>query len=98
VQVLFEAQAVTFGMSIPAVGNSLSGGIFMQGPGGLLAVPLVQRFGRLPVLFWSQFLSAIVVMAAAVSPNYGSFTAFRTLQGFLNTAPQVIGLSIVHDL
>jgi predicted MFS family arabinose efflux permease len=98
VQVLFEAQAVTFGMSISAVGNSLSGGIFMQGPGGLLAVPLVQRFGRLPVLFWSQFLSAIVVMAAAVSPNYGSFTAFRTLQGFVNTAPQVIGLSIVHDL
>jgi MFS family permease len=85
-------------MSIPAVGKSLSGGIFMQGPGGLLAVPLIQRYGRLPVLFWSQFLSAIVVMAAAVSPNYASFTAFRTLQGFVNTAPQVIGLSIVHDL
>lgn len=85
-------------MSVPAVANSLSGGIFMQGPGGLVAVPLIQRFGRLPVLFWSQFLSAIVVMAAAVSPNYASFTAFRTLQGFVNTAPQVIGLSIVHDL
>lgn len=85
-------------MSIPAVGESLSGGIFMQGPGGLLAVPLIQRYGRLPVLFWSQFLSAIVVMAAAVSPNYASFTAFRTLQGFVNTAPQVIGLSMVHDL
>jgi predicted MFS family arabinose efflux permease len=97
-QVLFEAQAVAFQMSIPAVGNSLSGGIFMQGPGGLLAVPLVQRFGRLPVLFWSQLLSAIVVMAAAVSPNYAYFTAFRTIQGFVNTAPQVIGLSIVHDL
>lgn len=85
-------------MSIPEVGESLSGGIFMQGPGGLLAVPLIQRFGRLPVLFWSQFLSAIVVMAAAVSPTYASFTAFRTLQGFVNTAPQVIGLSMVHDL
>lgn len=85
-------------MSVPAVANSLSGGIFMQGPGGLVAVPLIQRFGRLPVLFWSQLLSAIVVMAAAVSPNYASFTAFRTLQGFVNTAPQVIGLSIVHDL
>jgi MFS family permease len=89
---------VTFNMSIPAVGESLSGGIFMQGPGGLVAVPLIQRYGRLPVLFWSQFLSAIVVMAAAVSPNYASFTAFRTLQGFVNTAPQVIGLSMVHDL
>lgn len=89
---------MTFNMSIPAVGESLSGGIFMQGPGGLVAVPLIQRYGRLPVLFWSQFLSAIVVMAAAVSPNYASFTAFRTLQGFVNTAPQVIGLSMVHDL
>lgn len=37
-------------------------------------------------------------MAAAVSPNYATFTAFRTLQGFVNTAPQVIGLSMVHDL
>jgi predicted MFS family arabinose efflux permease len=96
--VLFEAQAVTFRMSIPAVGESLSGGIFLQGIGGLMSVPLIQRFGRLPVLFWSQLLSAIVVMAAAVSPNYAAFTAFRTLQGFGNTAPQVIGLSMVHDL
>jgi MFS family permease len=97
-QVLFEAQAPTFQMSVPAVANSLSGGLFMQGIGGLVAVPLVQRFGRLPVLFWSQFLSAIVVTGAAVSPNYASFTAFRTLQGFVNTPPQVIGLSIVNDL
>jgi len=89
---------VTFRMSIPAVGESLSGGIFLQGIGGLMSVPLIQRFGRLPVLFWSQLLSAIVVMAAAVSPNYAAFTAFRTLQGFVNTAPQVIGLSMVHDL
>ena len=97
-KVLFEAQASSFQMAVPAVANSISGGLFMQGPGGLIAVPLIQRFGRLPVLFWSQLLSAIVVMAAAVSPNYAAFTAFRTLQGFVNTAPQVIGLSIVHDL
>jgi len=63
-----------------------------------MAVPLIQRFGRLSVLFWSQLLTALVVMAAAVSPNYASFTAFRTLQGLVNTAPQVIGLSMVHDL
>jgi hypothetical protein len=45
--VLFEAQAMTWGMSIVDVSNSLSGGIFLQGPGGVLAVPLVQRYGRL---------------------------------------------------
>ena len=85
-------------MSVHEVAASVSGGIFLQGPGGLLAVPLIQRFGRLPVLFWSQLLTDLVVMAAALSPNYATFTAFRTLQGFVNTAPQVIGLSMVHDL
>jgi len=40
----------------------------------------------------------IFVLATAVSPNYASFITFRTLQGFVNTPPQVIGLSIVHGL
>jgi hypothetical protein len=44
---LFEAQAQTWGMSVVDISNSLSGGIFLQGPGGILAVPLVQRYGRL---------------------------------------------------
>jgi hypothetical protein len=43
---LFEAQAKTWNMSIVDISNSLSGGIFLQGPGGVLAVPLVQRYGR----------------------------------------------------
>lgn len=44
--VTFEAQAETWHMSVAAVANSISGGIFMQGPGGVIAVPLTQRFGR----------------------------------------------------
>lgn len=43
---LFEAQAVTWGMAIPDVARSVSGGIFLQGPGGVIAVPFVQRYGR----------------------------------------------------
>jgi hypothetical protein len=43
---LFELQAVTWKMSVPAAARSVSGGIFLQGPGGVLAVPFVQRFGR----------------------------------------------------
>ena len=95
---LFAAQAPTFHMTLPQVAHSISGGLFLQGPGGLFAVPLVQRFGRLPVLFWSQLLAALMVMAAALSPDYATFTAFRALQGFVNSAPQVIGLSIIHDM
>lgn len=95
---LFEAQTFTFHMSLPDVAHSISGGLFLQGPGGLFAAVIVQRLGRLPVLFWSQFLAAFMVLGAALSPNYATFTAFRALQGFVNTAPQVSGLSIVHDM
>lgn len=94
---VFPQQAETWGMTVPAVANSVSGANFMQGVGGVLAVPLTQRYGRLPVLFWSQAITAILVLAAALSPSYAGFAACRTLQGFFNTAPQVIGLSIIHD-
>lgn len=43
---LFEAQAQTWNMSVVDISHSLSGGVFLQGPGGVLAVPLCQRYGR----------------------------------------------------
>lgn len=43
---LFEQQARDWRMTVPQVANSISGSIFMQGAGGLLAVPLCQRYGR----------------------------------------------------
>lgn len=43
---LFEAQAAEWGMSVVDVSASVSGGIFLQGPGGVLAVPFIQRYGR----------------------------------------------------
>ncbi|KAL9095797.1 MAG: hypothetical protein Q9165_001794 [Trypethelium subeluteriae] len=95
---LFQAQAPSFGMTVAATALSINGGIFLQGPGGVIAVPFTQRFGRLPVLFWSQFLSCVMVIGASQASGYAGFTACRTLQGFFNTAPQVIGLSVVHDM
>lgn len=43
---LFEEQAAEFHMTVAGAAASVSGGIFMQGPGGIFCVPLVQRFGR----------------------------------------------------
>ncbi|KAH8887308.1 MFS general substrate transporter [Thozetella sp. PMI_491] len=94
----FELQAMEWAMSVPDVAQSASPGIFMQGPGGLLAVPLCQRYGRLPVLFWSQLASLAFTIGATFAPDYASFTAMRTLQGFCGAAPQVIGMSIIHDI
>ncbi|KAL2018605.1 hypothetical protein VTK56DRAFT_575 [Thermocarpiscus australiensis] len=107
------------GMPVPEVAHSVSPGIFMQGPGGLLAVPLCERYGRyechltattvddgwltsietrLPVLFWSQLLSLVFTIGATFAPDYASFTAMRTLQGFFGAPPQVIGMPVIHDL
>ena len=36
-----------------------------------------------------------MVLIATFMPTYAGFTAFRTLQGFFATSPQVIGLSVV---
>lgn len=43
---LFIAQAATWKMTPADVSASLSGGIFLQGAGGLFAVPFTQRYGR----------------------------------------------------
>jgi MFS family permease len=39
-----------------------------------------------------------VVIGATLAPGYAGFTAARTIQGLVNTAPQIIGLSIIHDM
>lgn len=57
--------------------------------------PLVRR---LPVLFWSQLAGLVLIIAATLSPTYAGFTAARTLQGLFVSAPQVIGLTFIHDM
>jgi len=70
----------------------------MLGVGGLVAVPFTQRVGRIPVLWWTMFLSLWMVLFATLSPNNIVFIVARCLQGLFTTAPQVIGLSFIHDM
>jgi hypothetical protein len=39
-----------------------------------------------------------MILGATFAPTYAGFTALRTLQGFVGTAPQVIGLTMIHDM
>ena len=50
------------------------------------------------MLFWSQLLTLVCSIGATYSHNYAGFTACRTLQGFFGAPPQVIGLSMIHDM
>lgn len=57
-----------------------------------------RRYGRLPVLFWSQVFGAAFMCGCTFAPNLKTFAAMRCLQSFFSTAPQVIGLYIISDI
>ncbi|KAJ7723411.1 major facilitator superfamily domain-containing protein [Mycena metata] len=72
--------------------------IFLLGWGGIAAVMVIRRVGRLPVLFWSQLLALGFLIGATFAPNLKTFAAMRCLTAFFGTAPQVTGLYVVTDL
>ncbi|TCD68168.1 hypothetical protein EIP91_011446 [Steccherinum ochraceum] len=72
--------------------------IFLLGWGGIFAVMLMRRYGRLPVLFWSQVISLGFLVGCTFAPNLKTFAAMRCLNGFFATTPQVTGLYLVTDL
>ncbi|KAG5728155.1 hypothetical protein E4T56_gene19324 [Termitomyces sp. T112] len=84
----------------PGVINNVTSNwsIFLLGWGGIAAIIFVNRYGRLPVLFWSQVLALGFLIGATFAPDLKTFTAMRCLTAFFGTAPQVTGLYIVTDL
>ncbi|KAK0192754.1 major facilitator superfamily domain-containing protein [Armillaria mellea] len=72
--------------------------IFLVGWGGIFAVVLIRRYGRLPVLFWSQVFALGFLVGCTFAPNLATFAGMRCLTGFFGTVPQVTGLYVVTDL
>ncbi|KAG8215245.1 MFS general substrate transporter [Butyriboletus roseoflavus] len=72
--------------------------IFLLGWGGVFYVMLMRRFGRLPVLFWTQLLALAFLVGATFAPNLPTFAAMRCLTAFFGTCPQVTGLFVVTDI
>lgn len=72
--------------------------VFLIGWGGIFAVMIMPRLGRLPVLFYSQLLALAFMVGCTFSPNLSTFAAMRCLNGFFATVPQVTGLYAVADM
>ncbi|KAH9991576.1 MFS general substrate transporter [Russula vinacea] len=72
--------------------------IFLLGWGALVAVIFIRRYGRLPVIFWSQFLALGFLVGCTFAPNLKTFAAMRCLTAFFGTCPQVTGLYVVTDM
>ncbi|EPS31921.1 hypothetical protein PDE_06880 [Penicillium oxalicum 114-2] len=95
---LITPQAIEWSVSITHSATSMNYGILLQGFGGILAVPLIEAYGRFPVWIWPQVITMFMVLGATLSKDWTTFTIFRTLQGLFGTVPQVIGLPIIHDI
>ncbi|KAF8531347.1 MFS general substrate transporter [Gautieria morchelliformis] len=93
------ALAQQFSTTTAVINNQTSNwSIFLLGWGGILAVMLMRRYGRLPVLFWTQLLSVGFLVGCTFAPDLATFTAMRCLTAFFGTCPQVTGLYVVTDL
>ncbi|PCH45123.1 MFS general substrate transporter [Wolfiporia cocos MD-104 SS10] len=72
--------------------------IFLLGWGSIFAVMMMRRYGRLPILFWSQVLALGFLVGCTLAPDLNTFTVMRCLSAFFGTCPQVTGLYVVTDL
>lgn len=70
----------------------------MCGVSGLIWMPLVNCWGRVPTLFWTCLLGLGFTLGSALAPNYPFFYAMRVLQGITQSTPQSIGLAFVKDM
>lgn len=91
--------AQTYNTTTGVINNLTSNwSIFLIGWGGIFWIMLTRRYGRLPVLFWSQVFALAFLVGNTFSPNLATFTAMRCLTAFFGTCPQVTGLYIVTDI
>ncbi|KAH8917870.1 MFS general substrate transporter, partial [Atractiella rhizophila] len=84
--------------SVDHVSSSCNRSIFQLGTSGLIVILLVKRFGRLPILFWSQLIGLGFTIGCTVAPNFSTFAACRILQATFQNAPQVTGLYTICDM
>ena len=67
------------------------------GAAQLVFGPLVDRYGRKPVLLWSLGFYALFSLVAALSPSFELLLAARCLQGVAISAARVAPISIIRD-
>ncbi|KIK36023.1 hypothetical protein CY34DRAFT_811668 [Suillus luteus UH-Slu-Lm8-n1] len=91
--------AQTYHTSSGVINNLTSNwSIFLLGWGGIFWVMLMRRYGRLPVLFWSQLFALAFLLGATLAPSLATFAGMRCLSAFFGTCPQVTGLYVVTDI
>jgi DHA1 family bicyclomycin/chloramphenicol resistance-like MFS transporter len=76
---------------------TLSGTLVGAGIGQLVIGPFSDRFGRRLPLVVGISLHVVVSLLCSMTPNIGTLTGLRVLQGFFNAAAAVVSLAVIRD-
>ncbi|CEQ40567.1 SPOSA6832_02194 [Sporobolomyces salmonicolor] len=99
---LLQPQGVEWGLTPTHVNQAGNLNVLFLGIGGFIWIPPLYFWGRLPVLFWTQFIGTFLVLGSALVQNFTGYYALRPLTSLFLTAGQTIGnplsLTFLHDM
>ncbi|GAA6063018.1 hypothetical protein JCM10212_001797 [Sporobolomyces blumeae] len=95
---LLESQAEEWGLTPTHVNYAGNLNVLMLGLAGLVWIPPLYFWGRLPVLFWTQCIGTFLVLGSALAPSFTAWYALRPLTSVFLTSSQTIGLAFIHDM
>ncbi|GAA6020660.1 hypothetical protein JCM10207_007814 [Rhodosporidiobolus poonsookiae] len=95
---LLSSQGAEWGLSPARVNEAGNLNVLFLGIGGLIWIPPLYFWGRLPVLFWTQLIGTFLVLGSVLVNDFNSYYALRPLTSVFLTAGQTIGLTFVKDM
>ncbi|BGP15366.1 hypothetical protein JCM10213_001442 [Rhodosporidiobolus nylandii] len=95
---LLASQGEEWGMTPNRVNEAGNLNVLLLGLGGIVAIPPLYFWGRLPVLFWTQLLGTGMILGSVLCQSFTAYYALRPLTSLFLTAGQVIGLTFVKDM
>ncbi|BGP07381.1 hypothetical protein JCM10049v2_003212 [Rhodotorula toruloides] len=95
---LLLSQGEEWGLSPAKVNEAGNLNVLLLGIGGLVWIPPLYFWGRLPVLFWTQLIGTFMVLGSVLVQDFNAYYALRPLTSLFLTAGQTIGLTFVKDM
>ncbi|GJN89514.1 hypothetical protein Rhopal_002501-T1 [Rhodotorula paludigena] len=95
---LLPVQGEEWGLSPNKVNEAGNLNVLLLGIGGLIWIPPLYFWGRLPVLFWTQLFGTLMVLGSVLVTSFNQYYALRPLTSLFLTAGQTIGLTFVKDM
>jgi MFS family permease len=91
-------QSAEWHVSTSTINESNSLAVVMIGISSLVWIPLLNCWGRGPVLFWSTVLGLFFTLGCILAPTFPIYYAMRALQALTQGTGSSIGLALIQDM